>query len=65
MPHSVENAASLTSSTGRLQVQKAFRHERAHSVRAQVACNTGCSAQQGQVLLNQLHRLRAALLNAG
>ncbi len=39
--------------------------KRAHSVRAQVACNTGCSAQQGQVLLNQLHRLRAALLNAG
>lgn len=39
--------------------------KRAHAVRAKVACNTGCSAQQGRVLLNQLHRLRAALLNAG
>lgn len=36
--------------------------KRAHSVRAKVACSTGCSAQQRQTLLDQLLHLREGLL---
>lgn len=39
--------------------------KRAHTVRAKVACSTGCSAQQREALLNQLHQLRAGLLSTG